>query len=232
MQKTQKIIVAMDGTAGSGKSSICKEAISRRPWSYLNTGILYRATAYLLQQNNIDPKNQTQLKNFAEKTLPKLSWNSKKGVLFYDNKNIMAELLQEQTGQLTSKISQLAEIRKLLLPLQRDLTLKQEERVILVDGRDISTVVFPDAPLKVFITSDPKIRAKRRLEQLNMKMSKESIVEMEKKILQRDKQDQKRENAPLLKHSQAFELDTSLQSLEESVGIFIGKVEETINKFN
>ena len=232
MQENQKIIVAIDGTAGSGKSSICKEAISQRPWSYLNTGILYRATAYLLQYNNIDPRNQIQLKDFEENILTKLSWNSKKGVLLYNDKDIMAKLLEEKIGQLTSKISQISEVRKLLLPLQKDLTLKQKERVILVDGRDISTVVFPDAHLKVFITSDARTRAKRRLKQLNMKPSKESLLEMEQKILQRDKQDKERENAPLLKHSQAFEIDTSTQSLSESVGIFVAKVEEAIDKFN
>jgi CMP/dCMP kinase len=232
VKKQDKFIIAMDGTAGSGKSSLCKEAIRQKPWTYINTGILYRATAYLLEQNNIDPNNKGQLQNFAKNILPKLNWNSKKGILSYNNQDIMNELLSEQIGQLTSKISRLKTIREILLPLQRNLTLAQKEQVILVDGRDIATVVFPDAPLKIFVNSDAKIRALRRLEQLNISITKDALEEMKKKILQRDKQDQERDNAPLLQHPQAFELNTSKQTLEESVELFISKVEESIKKHN
>jgi len=229
MTKKNKFIIALDGPAGSGKSSICKESCKLEPWTYLTTGILYRLMAYLLHEEKIKFDDLEKLSDFAKTVIPKISWKAKEGTLYYQNKNMMPILLKEETGQLASRYSTLSHIRKILLPLQRDLTFKQTEDVIIVDGRDISTVVFPDANLKIFITSTLKVRSLRRLQQLKKNTDEISLNEMMDKIHSRDEQDKNRSIAPLLQHPEAIVFDTSDLSLKESIESFIRIVKNKLH---
>ena len=220
MTKKKPAIIAVDGPAGSGKSSICSQVCQSLGFTYINTGLLYRASAFVAGRENVDLADEKALAKVVERLAQDLQWEPKTQKLFYHGEDLSPALSSTEAATGASFVAKSGIVREKLLPLQRKLALLSPLGTIL-DGRDIGTVVFPDADLKIYLTASLEERARRRIKQLkddpkNMN-ELHTIEEMMDKIKKRDEQDSRREVAPLKKADDAIELDTSNLSQTETL---------------
>ena len=192
--KSQKPVIAIDGTAGSGKGTLAKKLANLIKFDHLDTGLLYRICALEMLERKVNLKN-----------VDIASWLGK-------NKDLSI-LRSEKVSKETSKISKDPKVRKFLLKFQRDFgDYPPNGHGSVVDGRDIGSIVFPNAEVKFYIDASPMIRAKRRLKELSLESSDYSKVL--KNIIERDSQDKSRKNSPLLKTETAFVIDSSNLDIE------------------
>lgn len=221
----QPKIIAIDGPAGSGKSTIASLVSRALGWNYLNTGTLYRLIGFLAQEQKIRISEDDKLRKLIEDNEDSIEWRD--GVFYYKHQDITTALQAESIGKLASEIATSSIVRTLLLPIQRKLAMQAREGVI-IDGRDIGTVVFPNANLKIFMTANLETRAQRRYKQLaDKKVS--PLPSMESLILDiqaRDKQDELRTHAPLQKASDAINFDTSHISIEECITRIVSLIQK------
>ena len=193
--KNLKPIIAIDGTAGSGKGTLAKKLANYIKFDHLDTGILYRICALEMLDSKVDLES-----------VDIASWLC--------NNTDLSILRSEKVSKETSKISRDPKVRKFLLKFQRDFGNSPPNGLgSVIDGRDIGSVVFPNAEIKFYIDADPIIRAKRRLKELNLKSSDYSKIF--NNIIERDEQDKLRKNSPLLKTKAAFSIDSSNLDIEE-----------------
>ena len=164
-------VVAVDGTAGSGKSSICSSTCEKNSWIYINTGALYRGIGYTAHKLKIDSNDPKQLEEVLDHFNKNYSWDHKTLTLSYQGENISPFLIAEEVGSMASKLASKSIVREKLLPLQRELINSYSGHTVLVDGRDIGTVVCPNAPLKIFMSASIEARATRRVKQLESPQS-------------------------------------------------------------
>ena len=230
MTRTKKpAIIAVDGPAGSGKSSICSQVCKALGFTYINTGLLYRASAYLATREGVDLADEAALVHIVERLAGDLHWEPLTQKLFYHGEDLSPALGSTEAATGASFIAKSGVVREKLLPLQRKLAMLSPLGAIL-DGRDIGTVVFPDADLKIYLTASLEERARRRIKQLQGDLGaaeQHSIEEMMDNIKQRDDQDSRRAVAPLKKADDAIELDTSnlneLQVLDAVINLIKSK---------
>lgn len=208
------IVVAIDGPAGAGKSTIAKALALDLNYLYIDTGAMYRAIAYICVKNNIDYKNEESLKgildnlkiDFVEKEFEKL--------IFVNDVDVSDEIRDPSLYSALSVISAQPIVRKFLLEKQREFA---ERFSVVMEGRDIGTVVFPKAQYKFFLTASPEIRAKRRFLEFKQKgMYREEDLILQE-ILERDHKDRTREISPLKKAVDAIEIDSSSFNAESVV---------------
>lgn len=193
--KNLKPVIAIDGTAGSGKGTLAKKLANLIKFDHLDTGILYRICALEMLKRKVDLNN-----------VDIASW-------LYDNKDLSI-LRSEKISKETSKISRDPKVRKFLLKFQRDFGNSPPNGLgSVIDGRDIGSVVFPNAEIKFYIDANPVIRAKRRLKELRLELS--DYPKILKNIIERDKQDKLRKSSPLLKTKTAFSIDSSNLDIDE-----------------
>lgn len=221
------VIVAVDGPAGSGKSSVCSKVCQRLGWTYVNTGFLYRAIAHLCQQRFVAFDNNDALVAIIDSFAKGLNWDAETQAVWYEGRDLAPFLYTDQAGKDASLIAKNPLVREKLLPLQRKLALLSPVGAI-VDGRDIGTVVFPDADLKIFMTASLEERARRRMHQLKdgAKASADEIEALKKSIGQRDSQDAARGTAPLKQADDAILLDTSNMGLEGSIDFLVHLIKD------
>ena len=187
--KNLKPVIAIDGTAGSGKGTLAKKLANFIKFDHLDTGVLYRICALEMLEGNVELGN-----------VDIASW-------FYNNKDLSI-LRSEKVSKETSKISRDPKVRKFLLKFQRDFGNSPPNGLgSVIDGRDIGSVVFPNAEIKFYIDANPIIRAKRRLKELSLELS--DYPKILENIIERDKQDILRKNSPLIKTKEAFPIDSS-----------------------
>lgn len=209
--KTTDSVIAIDGPAGSGKSSIAKVFAQRISAVYIDTGAMFRAIGYILEKSSIDIENHDELSHFLSSL--NFEYGVSESILIRINHEDLTQKIREhEVSALASKYSQYPAVRAFLANLQRSLVSHQ---LCVMEGRDIGTVIFPNAFLKIFLTASVEIRAKRRFKQLQESGKQVDLDQLIEDIKNRDIADMNRETAPLKKADDAIELDTSDMSLEQ-----------------
>ncbi|MEK9771299.1 MAG: (d)CMP kinase [Nitrosomonadales bacterium] len=201
-------IITIDGPAGSGKGTIAKKLADELGFHYLDSGAIYRVIAYKIKNDDIQLDNETKLKKKLSSINIRFTSNS----VMLDEKDISDEIRLENISILASKISAMPIIRDLVFDFQRSFI---QEPGLIADGRDMGTVVFPEAELKIFLTASVQERAQRRYKQLISKEIDVNISDLEKEIQDRDARDMNRKISPLVPSSEAFVLDTTYLNINE-----------------
>ena len=203
------MIIAFDGPAGSGKSTIAKIISEKLGITYLDTGAMYRAVTLYFLENNVDFNDENQVKINLEKI--ELEFINDK--LYLNNKDVSAQIREKNVNDNVSFVSAIRIVREKMVDLQRKMSGKKS---VVLDGRDIGTVVFPNADYKFYVTASVDVRARRRYEEeLQKGISNLSLDEVKKSMENRDYIDSNREVTPLRKADDAIEIDTSDMSIEE-----------------
>ena len=214
-------ILAIDGPAGSGKSSIAENICLKLGWKHINTGILYRGIAVIVGlRNPTSTPDTVEMIKCAKIFVKETNWSTLyEKDLFYNGVNISLKLRNPEISNLSSNVAKIEEIRTVLLPVQRQLAAVVNAPGVVVDGRDIGTVVFPEADLKIFLTASVEVRAQRRYQQQFKSTIYDQVKlnDIQEKIKVRDRQDSERSIAPLKKAEGAIEVDTSMLSLEDTI---------------
>jgi cytidylate kinase len=215
---TRPKIVAVDGPAGSGKSSICATVCKDLGWSYVNTGALYRAIGLLAVDRGVSLIEGPEIKKILEEFAETARWEHEAARLFVGIEDVTPRLNSVEAGNGASAVAKMPMVREALMPIQRKLSLSAP-RGAMVDGRDIGTVIFPDADLKIFMTASLEQRAARRLKQLEKTgatsdLSHEDIM---RAIASRDDQDSQRDSAPMRRADDAILFDTSDMDVAQAI---------------
>ena len=222
------LVVAIDGPAGTGKSSAARFLAQQLDFIYVDTGAIYRALAYLAEKRGVDPKDPKKLVALIPEIAIVVDSVQRCTRIIIDGKVIESELRSEKISRLSSLVSQHKIVREALLPIQRDL-IKQIDNGAIFEGRDIGTVVFPNAPLKIFITANSETRAKRRYDELK-NSSQSTYQEVLQEIKNRDERDETRSSAPMQKAHDAYVLDTSFMTLAEVTNKGLALIEDAKKK--
>ena len=208
------IAVAIDGPAGAGKSTMAKKAAAELGFVYVDTGAIYRAVGLACIKKGIDEGDKNAVgKLLDEIDISIVFLNGEQHILLNDI-DVSEEIRTENVSMAASTVSAIPEVRKFLLDLQRNFAKRDN---VIMDGRDIGTVVLPNAQVKIFLTASPEIRAKRRVIQLAEKGEEADYTTVLTDIVKRDYNDTNREIAPLKPAENAVTVDTSNMTLEESV---------------
>jgi cytidylate kinase len=222
------IIVAIDGPAASGKSTLAKYLADKLGFLYVDTGAMYRAITFYAIENNIEENEDAIVK--AVKNI-NIQLEYKNGVtrVFIDNDDVTEKIRTPKVNSKVSDISKIKDVRKELVKLQQKFG---KNNNLVVEGRDTTTVVFPNADLKIFLTADVEERAKRRHLEFKEKGVEISLDDVESSIKNRDRIDSGRDISPLTKAEDAFEVDTTNLTIEEEINRIVSKVEELTLKEN
>lgn len=214
-----EFIVAIDGPAGSGKSTVAKNIARRLEFTYLDTGAMYRAVSLKFLKNGTNYSDSEELKRELEDT--ELDINM--GMIYIDGEDVTAEIRKREVTAEVSKVAAIREVRKSMVEKQREIA---KGKRIIMDGRDIGTTVFPDADVKVFLVATPQERARRRVKDYEKIGQKAEFEEILKEINKRDKEDSEREESPLVKAQDAVEIDTTIMGIEDVENIICELIEK------
>lgn len=218
------INVAIDGPAGAGKSTIAKAAAKRLGYIYVDTGALYRAIAYNAVKNGIIDSTDSII-SMLDNTDVELKYTNGVQAVYLNGEDVSDYIRTPEISMGASKVSAISEVRAFLLELQRDIAKKNN---VIMDGRDIATVVLPDADVKIFLFASPECRAQRRYKELVEKGQDVKYEDVLADVNQRDYQDSHREIAPLKPCEESVMADTSDKTLDESIEYIINIIEEHI----
>jgi cytidylate kinase len=218
------MVIAIDGPAGSGKSTTAKNVAEKLGFIHINTGAMYRGIALKCIQGNVNIEDPSQLNHLLTHT--KLEFAAEGEIaLFMDGINISAEITSVQVTDFVSQVSAISEVREKLVQYQRKMA---EGLNVVLEGRDIGTVVFPNADHKFFLVADIHERARRRKKEMEAKGEVVSLEELTAEMLERDRKDSTRKHSPLKKAEDAVEIDTTGISIEEQVNRIVEIVNKTI----
>lgn len=213
----KKITIAIDGYSSTGKSTIAKQLAKKMEYIYVDTGAMYRAITVLAMRNNLvadGEVNALELQKLLPEANLKFVYNDALGFaeMYLNNKNVEREIRSLEVSQNVSQVATIQEVREKLVEMQQKMG---EEKGIVMDGRDIGTVVFPKAEFKIFMTASPETRAHRRYKELLDRGDDVTYEAVLKNVEQRDYIDSHREISPLVRASDAIEFDNSDMGLEE-----------------
>lgn len=217
--------IAIDGPAGAGKSTIAKEIARELDFIYVDTGSMYRAIAYFFLQNGIESLDGVNVKVLCAQMDIRISYEDDKQQVILNGKNVTQYLRDEEVGKMASVVAVNPDVRKKLLDLQRYIA---SEADIVMDGRDIGTVVLPDAQLKIYLTASVDVRAKRRFDELTQKGVQCDIEEIKEDIKARDDRDMNREIAPLCVADDATLVDSSCMTIEQVIDEIVSLYNESV----
>lgn len=222
---SKKIIVAIDGPAGSGKSVSAKLLAKKLGIAYLDTGAMYRAATFLALTENVlnDPE---KLIGLLKKSVIDLKYSDDKMLVYLNSRDVTEEIRNQDVNFNVSEISKIPEVRELLVKKQQEYG---KNNSLVAEGRDIGTAVFPDATIKFFLTASIEERAKRRRDEFVSKGGNFSFEEIKETIRRRDKIDSERELNPLKKAHDAVEIDTSDMTIEEQVEKMTSEIKKKLN---
>ena len=224
----KKISVAIDGPAGAGKSTIARRLASELGYRYVDTGAIYRTVAYFMDLWGVSPKDVDGVNRYIDELTIGIEYDED-GLqhMIMNGMDVTQDIRTQDISQKASLISAHAVVREVLLDMQRDMAKNYD---VVMDGRDIGTVVLPKATVKIFLTASPEVRAERRCKELQEKGQKAQYAQILKEIQQRDYQDTHREIAPLKMCRDSVKVDTSNLNLEESVAAIRKIIEEKLAK--
>lgn len=218
------IAIAIDGPAGAGKSTIAKLAAKQLEFIYVDTGALYRAIGLCAFRNNIGSKDADAILDMLKDIKVELAFNDKKEqVVLLNGEDVSGFIRTPEISMYASDVSAIPQVRAFLLDLQRNMA---KTNNVIMDGRDIGTVVLPDAKIKIFLTASPEVRAKRRYDELIEKGMDVKYEDILSDVITRDYNDSHREIAPLKPADDSVLVDTSDLNLEESVEALISIMKE------
>ena len=211
----KKISVAIDGPAGAGKSTIAKKLAKELGYQYVDTGAIYRTVAYFMDLWGVSPKDVDNVQRYIDELTIGIEYDED-GLqhMIMNGMDVTADIRTQDISQKASLISAHACVREVLLDMQRDVA---KEYNVIMDGRDIGTVVLPKANVKIFLTASAEVRAQRRTDELLAKGQKANFNQILKEIQQRDYQDTHREIAPLKMCRDSVKVDTSEMDIEQVV---------------
>jgi cytidylate kinase len=211
----KKISIAIDGPAGAGKSTIARRLAKELGYCYVDTGAIYRTVAYFFDLWGVAPKDIDGITRYIDELTIGIEYDEE-GVqhMIMNGMDVTADIRSQEISQKASLVAAHAIVRDMLLDMQRDVA---KQHNVIMDGRDIGTVVLPKATVKIFLTASAEVRAKRRCDELLAKGQKANYDQVLKEIQQRDYQDTHREVAPLKMCRDSIKLDTSDMDLDEAV---------------
>lgn len=226
----KKITIAIDGHSSTGKSTLAKQLAKYLGYVYVDTGAMYRAVTYYAMQNKIISDvhfDIDKLKNELKNINLKFVFNSDLGFaeIYLNDVNVENEVRKIEVSNFVSKIAEISEVRIKLVEQQKEFG---KDKGVVMDGRDIGTVVFPDAELKLFMTASAEIRAQRRYEELTAKGDSVSYEEVLKNVVERDQIDSNRKDSPLIIAVDAIEIDNSHLNREEQFEKVIKLINEIV----
>ena len=213
----KQITIAIDGFSSTGKSTLAKQLAQKLGYIYVDTGAMYRAVAYFAMQNkliSVDSFNKVDLINQLKNIVLEFKFNSELGFaeMYLNGTNVERAIRTIEVSGYVSKVAEVSEVRAKLVEQQQEMG---KNKGIVMDGRDIGTVVFPDAELKIFMTASAATRAQRRFDELVQKGDSVSYEEVLKNVEERDYIDTHREDSPLIMAEDAVEIDNSHLTREE-----------------
>lgn len=217
------VSVAIDGPAGAGKSTLARRLAAEMGYIYVDTGAMYRAIGLYALRAGKDPKDNDAVNALLPQIELRLASIEGEQHIYLKEEDVSTAIRTEAAGMAASAVGANPAVRAFLLELQRDMAKKQD---VLMDGRDIGTVVFPDAELKIFMTADPRVRACRRYDELRAKGDQVSLEEIERNVRERDKADMGRAISPLRQAEDAIVLDNSCMTVGEQMAWFRKEFEQ------
>lgn len=220
------VAVALDGPAGAGKSTIAKRAAKALDFIYVDTGALYRTIGLAASRNNIEPIPSAEVDDLLSKITVDLTFNENgEQIVLLDGEDVSGLIRTPEASMMASKISAVPSVRAYLLDLQRNIAKSHD---VIMDGRDIGTVVLPDAKVKIFLTASPEARAQRRYKELCEKGMDVKYEDILSDVITRDYNDSHRETAPLKPADGCVMVDTTELDFEQSVEKILSVIKENI----
>ena len=229
-KSVKKIVIAIDGFSSCGKSTFAKAIAARLGYIFIDTGAMYRAVTLCainqgaVSEQSVDEQAVVALLDGVDISF---RFNSERGAsdVYVNGECVESKIRSIEVSNCVSRISSIKEVREKLVALQQQMG---RDRGVVMDGRDIGTVVFPDAELKIFMTADPKVRAERRYAELTAKGDKVTMEEILENVVSRDKADMTRAISPLRQADDAIVLDNSYMSVEEQMAWFMERYESIV----
>jgi len=216
--KDRRRVIAIDGPVGSGKSTVAKRVAEKLGYGYVDSGAMYRAVARASLDRKISPADEEGVSRLAASLRVDLRPAADGLNVFVNGENVSARLRSREVSQATSELSRYAGVRAPMVAEQRRAA---EANDLVMEGRDIGTVVFPDADLKIFLDASPEVRARRRFAEHQEKGEASDLGQIEKEIRERDKRDAGRKLSPLKRARDAVHIDTTALSAEETAELIV-----------
>lgn len=209
------VSIAIDGPAGAGKSTIAKQLAEELGYMYVDTGAIYRTVAYFMDLWGVSPKDVDGVNRYIDELTVEIDYDDNNVQhMFMNGMDVTDDIRTQEIGQKASLVAQHACVREMLLDMQRDVAKNYN---VIMDGRDIGTVVLPRADVKIFLTASPEVRAMRRVNQLQEKGQKANFNAVLEEVKKRDYQDTHREIAPLKLARDSIKVDTSEMDKEQTI---------------
>ena len=215
----KNLIVAIDGPAGSGKSTIAKLLAKKYDLTYIDTGAMYRMITLYLLENNIDISDLKEV----ERVLNTVNLDMQGDKFFLDNVDVSTKIREKRINDNVSKVASIKIVRSNLVDLQRKVS---NNKNVILDGRDVGTVIFPNAQVKIFLIASPEERARRRYNEFLEKKTEITYDEVLKSIKERDHIDSTRDESPFVKADDAIELDSTNLTIEDVVNFISKEIEK------
>lgn len=221
------INIAIDGPSGAGKSTLSRKLAKSLGFLYVDTGALYRAVGLYMYENGILPDDESSVVKALDNVKVELKYADGEQAVILNGKNVSDDIRKHEISEYASKVSALPEVRKFLFNTQRSIA---KHNNVIMDGRDIGTVVLSDAQIKIYLTATAEDRAKRRFDELRERGQDVNFEQIYNDVIERDERDINREIAPLKQAEDAVLVDTTGFSFDESYNKLISIIKERLNE--